>query len=230
MRITGDFCPRYGSKFLKRKGKKMGNTKNSEFFSNEKLEKAIETYNLYITNKEAFKKVYNEEYEYDENKSFLENAKDEINFFTAKAKIEATVPDAIMLATYIFEKAVCPILKDRKIEITEISVIPTYGDDSFPELDLRIENEASQVTLFLDSESFRIGGAIVEQEGKKKEIYKKIPCEGFIADKELTEGFVISKNKFEFSSNAQLSLDYLNKKIIPQIENDCRKLIDRAFP
>lgn len=49
----------------------MGNTKNSEFFSNEKLEKAIETYNLYITNKEAFKKVYNEEYEYDENKSFL---------------------------------------------------------------------------------------------------------------------------------------------------------------
>lgn len=210
----------------------MEHTKNFEVFSDKELGKAIATYNLFIENKEAFKKFREKEddgCEYDENKSFLENAKDEINFFTAKAKIEATVPDAIMLATYIFEKAVCPILKDRKIEITEISAIPTYGDDSFPELDLRIENEASQVTLFLDSESFRIGGAIVEQEGKKKEIYKKIPCEGFIADKELTEGFVISKNKFEFSSNAQLSLDYLNKNIIPQITKDCERLIDKAY-
>ncbi len=237
MGITGDSCPRYGVKCSKLKGKKMENTKNSEIFSNEELGKAIETYNLYIANRETFKKVYNEDCEYDENKSFIENAKDEINCYTAKGKIETTVPDAIMLAAYVFEKAVCPVLKDREIEISKIHWIPTYGEDPFPEFDIKIENENSQkpVLLVLDCEAFRIGGAFVAKETKNNITLEKIfkgKKEEFIDksdEKDLSENIVFSKNKFEFSSNTPLSLDCLNEKIIPQITKDCKNLIEEAF-
>lgn len=222
MRITGDFYPHCGSKFLKRKGKNMGNTKNSEVFSNEELEKAIETYNLYIANKEAFKKVYNEQCEYDENKSFLDNAIDEINRQNAEAKIEATHPDAVKLAAYIFEKAICPILKE--IEITDIAV-PEYGEEEFPCFWVKIENETTQAELSLDCEALRIGGVIVEKKGRK-EIRKKILCKGFIEE---GNDWVYSQKKFEFTRNNPLSLNYLNETIIPQITNDCQVIIEKAF-
>ena len=208
----------------------MENMKNAGArFSDEELEKAIKTYNIYIANKEAFK-IVNEDNvcEYDETKSFSDNVNDEINFWSAVAKIKATVPDTIKLATYVFEKAVCPILETKGCKITEISVIPTYGDIPFPEFTIRIECETVQVSLFLDCESFRIGGALMQKE-KTKISYQKITCKGFTEDKDLKEGFVISTNKFEFSQNNPLSLDYLKECILRDIKKDCQSIIESAL-
>lgn len=232
--ITEDFCLHCGEKCLKQKGKKMEHTKYSEVFSDAELGKAIETYNLYIANKEAFEKVYNGKCEYDENKSFFENAKDEINYQAAFAKIKASTPEAIKLAAYIFEKAVCPTLEAKGEKITEIEGIPEYGETAFSELDVKIEKEDSQISLFLDCTFFRIGGAIVKQEngkkrGNRKEEYEKISCKNFSSNEDLEKGFVISEKKFEFTSKNPLSSKFLNETIIPQIRKDCENLIDAAY-
>lgn len=90
----------------------------SEIFTDEQIKNSIETYNLYVKNKDAFKTMYQEEWlDYNLQENFANNLKREIDFWAAKGKLELYLVDAIILAGYVFEKAVLmycpPIVKQR---------------------------------------------------------------------------------------------------------------------
>ncbi len=186
------------------------------------LNKAVEAYNFYKLNKAAFKSVYAQDGAGDyegENQDFDENFQQEYDFWKAKGAIESLVPDAFLLASYIFKKAFLPVLSENNVNVLNFECLPTYGE-SFPELVVDIGNDngvEGWISVVMNTLNVLIAKEVDEGArifGEDFDFFEKV--------EKKKRSYWQSETDFETDS---LTIDYLDDTVIPELRKCAEEII-----